>query len=185
LVQGTIPPKVGRPGPRTPKGGSSPAMGGSTRCSRSGRAAVCRSAGALPRIGAKGRRNRGCAKRGCAWPHEGTREQSRVDPFPRPGRPGLPCRLLTSPVAHRPADEDAASGRGEVGDDKQSVHAATLTGCRPLMPAGSGGQRNTSTSACDGVLKPRVCRGRPLSRSAMASKSSWVRVRKSSRLGRY
>ena len=42
---------------------------------------------------------------------------------------------------------------------------------RPLMPAGSGDQRNTSANACDGVLKPRVCRGRPLSRSAMASKS--------------
>ena len=50
---------------------------------------------------------------------------------------------------------------------------------RPDMPAGSGGQRNTSASACDGVLKPRVCRGRPLSSSAMASKSAWVRVRKS------
>ena len=37
----------------------------------------------------------------------------------------------------------------------------------------------------DGVLKPRVCRGRPLSWSAMASKSAWVRVRKSSRRGRY
>lgn len=46
------------------------------------------------------------------------------------------------------------------------------------MPAGSGGQRNTSASACDGVLKPSVCRGRSLSSWAMASKSSWVRVRR-------
>jgi hypothetical protein len=27
----------------------------------------------------------------------------------------------------------------------------------------SGDQRNASASACEGVLKPRVCRGRPLS----------------------
>jgi hypothetical protein len=27
----------------------------------------------------------------------------------------------------------------------------------------SGGQRNASASACEGVLKPRVCRGRSLS----------------------
>ena len=59
------------------------------------------------------------------------------------------------------------------------------TRLRPLIGAGSGGQRNTSASACDGVLKPRVCRGRSLSSSAMASRSSWVRVRQSSRRGRY
>src|SRR6478752_2508166 len=51
--------------------------------------------------------------------------------------------------------------------------------------AGSSGQRNTSASACDGVLKPRVCRGRPLSLSAMVSRSAWVRVRKSRVRGRY
>src|SRR5215213_11213715 len=56
---------------------------------------------------------------------------------------------------------------------------------RPHMPAGSGRQRNTSASACDGVLKPSVCRGRRLSLSAMASKSAWVRVRKSRVRGRY
>jgi len=43
------------------------------------------------------------------------------------------------------------------------------------MPAGSGDQRNTSASASDGVLKPSVCRGRVLSWSAIASKSSWLR----------
>jgi hypothetical protein len=47
------------------------------------------------------------------------------------------------------------------------------------LPVDSGGQRNTSASACDGVLNPRVCRGRSLSSWAMASKSAWVRVRKS------
>jgi hypothetical protein len=53
---------------------------------------------------------------------------------------------------------------------------------RPLMPAGSGGQRNTSASACDGVLgNSRVCRGRSLTSRAMASRSVWVRVRKSRR----
>jgi hypothetical protein len=65
--------------------------------------------------------------------------------------------------------------------------ARTLIGMRvrPDSGAGSGGQRNTSASTCDGVLKPRVCRGRPLSLSAMASKSAWVKVRKSRVLGRY
>jgi hypothetical protein len=56
---------------------------------------------------------------------------------------------------------------------------------RTDLPAGSGGQRNTSASACDGVLNARVCRGRSLSSWAMASRSAWLRVRKSSRLGRY
>src|SRR5215207_10085084 len=32
----------------------------------------------------------------------------------------------------------------------------------------SGGEYNASASACEGVLKARVCRGRPLSSAAMA-----------------
>jgi len=59
------------------------------------------------------------------------------------------------------------------------VGGLPLTG-RPHMPAGSGRHRNTWASACDGGLSRRVCRGRPLSSSAMASKSAWVNVRKSS-----
>jgi transposase-like protein len=60
-----------------------------------------------------------------------------------------------------------------------------LRAMRGIKTAGSGGQRNTSASACDGVLNARVCRGRSLSSWAMASRSAWLRVRKSSRLGRY
>jgi pimeloyl-ACP methyl ester carboxylesterase len=41
-----------------------------------------------------------------------------------------------------------------------------------VKTAGSGGQRNTSFSASDGVLNPRVCRGRPLSSQAMWSRSA-------------
>ena len=33
----------------------------------------------------------------------------------------------------------------------------------------SGSQRNASAWTCEGVLKPRVCRGRPFSSAAMAS----------------
>jgi DNA-binding CsgD family transcriptional regulator len=40
--------------------------------------------------------------------------------------------------------------------------------------AGSGDQRNASFSGSDGVLKPRVCRGRPFSSAAMSSRSSWL-----------
>ena len=36
----------------------------------------------------------------------------------------------------------------------------------------SGGQRNASASASEGVLKPRVCRGRPLSSAAIASNAA-------------
>jgi hypothetical protein len=64
-------------------------------------------------------------------------------------------------------------------------NAAGVSGQRTESGASSGGQRNTSASTCDGVLKPRVCRGRRLSWSAMASKSAWVRVRKSRVRGRY
>jgi hypothetical protein len=38
----------------------------------------------------------------------------------------------------------------------------------------SGGHRNASSSACDGVFHPRVCRGRPLSSAATVSRSAWV-----------
>jgi hypothetical protein len=42
----------------------------------------------------------------------------------------------------------------------------------PQTRAVSGGHRNASASACEGVLKPRVCRGRPFSSAAMASSSA-------------
>ena len=74
----------------------------------------------------------------------------------------------------------------ERGSGVGSPHRPLIGMCvRPDSGAGSGRQRNTSASACDGVLKPSVCRGRPLSLSAMASKSVWVRVRKSRVRGRY
>ena len=37
----------------------------------------------------------------------------------------------------------------------------------------SGGQGNASASACEGVWKPRVCRGRPFSSAAIASRTAW------------
>src|SRR4029453_9010811 len=49
----------------------------------------------------------------------------------------------------------------------------------------SGGQGNASASASDGVLKFRVCRGRPLSSAAIASRAAWSSWRKSALLGRY
>ena len=49
----------------------------------------------------------------------------------------------------------------------------------------SGGQRNASASACEGVLKPRVCRGRPFSSAAIASRAGWSSWRRSALLGRY
>ena len=51
--------------------------------------------------------------------------------------------------------------------------------------AGSGGHRNASVSASDGVLKPRVCRGLPFSSAAMPSRSAWVKSRRLTWRGRY
>jgi hypothetical protein len=36
-----------------------------------------------------------------------------------------------------------------------------------IAAAASGGHRSASSSACDGVFQPRVCRGRALSSAAM------------------
>jgi hypothetical protein len=47
------------------------------------------------------------------------------------------------------------------------------------------GQGNASASACEGVVKPRVCRGRPLSSAAMASSAAWSNRRRSPLRGRY
>jgi Transcriptional regulatory protein, C terminal len=75
--------------------------------------------------------------------------------------------------------------------DAERFRALAAAGRRDLgagladVAASSGGQRNASASACDGVLNFRVCRGRSLSSWAMASKSAWVSVRRSRRLGRY
>jgi hypothetical protein len=44
---------------------------------------------------------------------------------------------------------------------------------------GLRGQGNASASACEGVLNPRVCRGRPLSSAAMASSAAWSSWRRS------
>src|SRR5829696_3030616 len=49
----------------------------------------------------------------------------------------------------------------------------------------SGGQGNASANACEGVLKPRVCRGRPFSSAAIASRSAWSSWPRSLLLGRY
>ena len=64
-------------------------------------------------------------------------------------------------------------------------YAPTRSDERPGTVVGSGGHRNTSASASDGVLNPSVCRGRLLSFRAMVSKSSWSRVLKSRVRGRY
>ena len=45
---------------------------------------------------------------------------------------------------------------------------------RQITAAGSGVHRNASSSACDGVFQPSVCRGRPLSSFATSSRSAWV-----------
>jgi hypothetical protein len=42
----------------------------------------------------------------------------------------------------------------------------------PLSLVVSGDQRNASVSTCEGVWKPRVCRGRPLSSAAIASSAA-------------
>ena len=46
----------------------------------------------------------------------------------------------------------------------------------PRSPSAAvlGVHRNAASSACDGVIHPRVCRGRPLSSAATASRSAWV-----------
>jgi hypothetical protein len=49
----------------------------------------------------------------------------------------------------------------------------------------SGGQGNASASAGEGVLKPRVCRGRPLSSAAIASRAAWSSWRRSVPRERY
>jgi hypothetical protein len=43
----------------------------------------------------------------------------------------------------------------------------------PKSVAVSGGQGNASASASEGVLKPKVCRGRPFSSAAIASRATW------------
>ena len=43
-----------------------------------------------------------------------------------------------------------------------------------IMPVNSGGHRNVSASLSDGVIQPRVCRGRPLSECAAWSRWCWV-----------
>src|SRR5664279_1828245 len=43
----------------------------------------------------------------------------------------------------------------------------------------------TAASASDGVIQPRVCRGRPFSSAAMASRVAWVKGARSMPFGRY
>jgi DNA invertase Pin-like site-specific DNA recombinase len=40
-------------------------------------------------------------------------------------------------------------------------------------------------STCEGVLKQRICRGRPLSSAAIRPRSAWLNWRRSAILGRY
>jgi hypothetical protein len=60
-----------------------------------------------------------------------------------------------------------------------------LRGTCPKPLAVSGGQRNASASTSEGVLKPSVCRGRPLSSAAIASSAAWSNRRRSPLRGRY
>jgi len=57
--------------------------------------------------------------------------------------------------------------------------------CERRTAASSGVHRNASSSACDGDLHPRVCRGLPLSSAAKSSRSACVKCAISVRLGKY
>jgi hypothetical protein len=50
---------------------------------------------------------------------------ARAAPLGPHARGAAPCELA-QPVAHRPADDDAADGGGKVRDDQQGVHTPTL-----------------------------------------------------------
>ena len=60
-------------------------------------------------------------------------------------------------------------------------------GVKPVAEAVavSWGQCNASANACEGVLKPRDCRGRPLSSAAIASRAARSSWRRSAPLERY
>ena len=55
----------------------------------------------------------------------------------------------------------------------------------PRSGVSSGGHRDGVGQCCDGVIQPRVCRGRVLSERAMASRSRCVHCERSLDLGRY
>jgi hypothetical protein len=111
--------------------------------------------------GGRRRTRRGC----CEWPTFGARlQRSRHDPNRRQG--GVLRRRSCCQSSAPPADSRALTARAS---ERWAV---------------SGGQRNASASACEGVLKPRVCRGRPLSSAAMASRAAWSSWRRSAPLGR-
>jgi hypothetical protein len=67
-------------------------------------------------------------------------------------------------------------GRGDVGRRMQFV---------VVHQVGPTGQGSSIVSACEGVLKPGICRGRPLSSAAIRSRSAWLYWRRSTVLGRY
>jgi hypothetical protein len=48
---------------------------------------------------------------------------------------------------------------------------------RPVSALTSGGQRNASSSASDGVMKPRVCLGQPLSSAVTVTRTRRWRIR--------
>jgi hypothetical protein len=78
-------------------------------------------------------------------------------------------RACSFTVWSSPPSELGDVGRSAVRDRYAPSHRQHL----PQGVAVSGGQRNASASACEGVLKPRVCRGRPLSSAAIASSVAW------------
>ena len=93
-----------------------------------------------------------------------------------------PCSRALATVADL-ACRLARSDVGAGSDAHERCVAATAAPTRldfldrssdcPIAPLVSGGQRNAWSSTCDGVLHPRVCRGRPLSSAAMASRPAW------------
>jgi hypothetical protein len=82
-------------------------------------------------------------------------------------------------VLAEPADLDHFVRRPDIErrlrvyDDAQPVVPDAR--CRRILLAGLRDQSIARSSVCDGVIQPRVCRGRPLSSSAMATSSIWVR----------
>ena len=54
-----------------------------------------------------------------------------------------------------------------------------------MLPAVSGDHCNASASLSDGVIHPSVCRGRPFSECAAASRSCWVWMHRSVPFGKY
>jgi hypothetical protein len=90
-------------------------------------------------------------------------------------------------------DRRKANADCDLPEEMPSPHATTLrSGCAyrsrsevSYVPGvSSTGHRNVLANACEGVIQPRVCRGRPLSLRAMALSCCWLGWDRSELLGR-